>query len=89
MRSKDRKFNKEYESIFESDCSELEKITKAFDLVTTHFKSYSENETELLKAMNDKENLIKEQIKTGMVELIRGMYNECHRRATGKKAWDE
>jgi hypothetical protein len=89
MKKSDREFNKKYESIFESDRSELEKIVEAFDLVTKHYKSYGENEIELLKAVNDKENLVKEQIKMGMVDLIRGMYNECHRRATGRKAWNE
>ena len=89
MKLRDRQFMIEYESIFESDRSELEKITEAFDLLTNHYKSHGENEVELLRAVNDKEKLVEEQMKLGMIDLVRGMYSECHRRATGRSAWDE
>ncbi|KAA3664472.1 MAG: hypothetical protein DWQ04_05560 [Chloroflexi bacterium] len=80
----------EYKQIFlTSDSSAAEKISQAFDYVTSKIIVYSEQEIELLKAMNDREMLIKEQIKLSTVKHCRSIFSDAYQQATGRKAWDE
>jgi len=39
--------------------------------------------------MQDREKLVKEQIKMEMMKFVRSMFNDCYYRATGRRAWDE
>jgi len=80
---------KEYEEIFDSDLSEADKIAKAFHFVINTIETHSNNEIELLKAMNDRETLIKEQIKLSTIQHAKGIFNMAYQRATGKRSWDE
>lgn len=81
--------NQEYEEIFESDLSEADKIAKAFHMVTDTIVTHTSNEIELLKAMNDRETLIKEQIKLSTIQHAKGIFDMVYRRATSKRIWDE
>ena len=76
-------------TIFETDLSEAEKIRRSFDHVTSFYIQHSEQEIEMLRAMRDKENLIKEQIKMETMKHVRSIFNDCFRRSTGKKAWND
>ncbi len=80
---------KEYEEIFDSDLSEADKIAKAFHFVINTIETHSNNEIELLKAMNDRETLVKEQIKLSSIQHAKGIFNMVYQRATGKRSWDE
>ncbi|MAT97077.1 MAG: hypothetical protein CL608_08045 [Anaerolineaceae bacterium] len=80
--------NKEYEDIFDSDLSEADKIAKAFHQVISTIETHTNNEIELLKAMNDRETLIKEQIKLSSIQHAKGIFNMVYLRATGKRSWD-
>lgn len=75
--------------IFEMDLSEAEKIGRSFDHITSFYIQHSEQEIELLRAMSDKEKLIKEQIKMETIKHIRSIFNDCFKRSTGKKAWND
>jgi hypothetical protein len=79
----------ELEQIFISDLPELEKLSRSFDQIIKFYVTYSEREIELLKAMGDKENLVKEQIKLSTIKHVRGIFAYCFLKATGRKAWDE
>jgi hypothetical protein len=79
----------EFNLIFEADLPEVEKLTRAFDLVTGRYLEAARKEIELLKAMGDGEALVKEQIKMSTLEHARGIYADCYQRATGRSAWDE
>jgi hypothetical protein len=81
--------NKELEAIYRSDLPEIEKIAQAFDHLSKFYLGEFENEIELLKAMNDEENLIKARIKYGMTDLTRGWFRDIYKSVTGEKAWDE
>ncbi|MCA9947226.1 MAG: hypothetical protein KC449_27295 [Anaerolineales bacterium] len=81
--------NKEYEEIFDSDLSEAEKIAKAFHQIIGTIETHTNNEIELLKAMNDRETLIKEQIKLSTIQHAKGIFNMVYLRATGKRSLDE
>ena len=76
---------KEYEDIFDSDLSEADKIAQAFHFVISTIETHTSNEIELLKAMNDSETLIKEQIKLSTIQHAKGIFNMVYQRATGKK----
>lgn len=76
-------------TIFETDLSEAEKIRRSFDHVTNFYIQHSEQEIEMLRAIRDKENLIKEQIKMETMKHVRSIFNDCFRRSTGKKAWND
>ena len=81
--------NKEYEEIFDTDLSEAEKIAKAFHQIIGTIETHTNNEIELLKAMNDRETLIKEQIKLSTIQHAKGIFNMVYLRATGKRSLDE
>jgi hypothetical protein len=79
----------DYLAIFETDLSDIEKISRAFDLVTSSYIQHSEQDIELIRAMSDKDALIKEQIKMETIKHIRSIFNDCYKRSTGKKAWND
>ena len=81
-----------FDHIKENDeLSELEKIVQAFDLVTKSAVTYSEHEIELALAMGDKETAVKERIKSGGIQIARGMFEHCYREITGSREvlWHE
>ncbi|MCC6602665.1 MAG: hypothetical protein IT327_05615 [Anaerolineae bacterium] len=80
--------NKEYEEIFASDLSEADKIAKAFHMIIHTIESHANNEIELRKAMNDRETMVKEQIKLSSIQHARGIFDMVYLRATGKRSWN-
>ena len=78
---------KEYNEIFESDLSEADKIAKGFHHIINRIITHSQNEIELRKAMNDRETLVKEQIKLSTIKHARDVFDMAYQRATGKRSW--
>ena len=76
----------EYKAIMASDIPEVDKVRDAFKLVTDMIIAQGELEIEALRAMNDRENLIKEQIKVSTVRSVTGIFAEAYRLATGRRA---
>ncbi len=79
----------EFNAIFESDLDEIEKLAQAFQWITGRYIEFGEQEIELLRAMQDKETLVKEQIKLSTIKHTRSVFYDCYRRATGRRPWDE
>jgi hypothetical protein len=79
----------EYQEIFEQNLTEIEKLTQGFDWLTRMYIDSYANQVELTRAIQDSETLVKEQIKLEMIRFVRGMFNDCHYRATGRRAWNE
>ncbi|WP_420641196.1 hypothetical protein [Candidatus Leptofilum sp.] len=77
---------KAYEEIFASDLSEADKIAKGFHHIISTIITHSQNEIELLKAMNDREHLIKEQIKLSTIQHAKSIFEMAYQRATGKRS---
>jgi hypothetical protein len=77
------------EEIFNSDQAEIEKLAQAFEWITGQHIEHGEHEIELFRAIQDQEMLVKEQIKLSTIKYVRGVFNDCYRRATGRRAWDE
>jgi hypothetical protein len=80
---------KDIQKIARQDLPEIEKLAQAFDLVTSSYIANARNEVELLRALGDEENLIKERIKSGVMENARSIFLDCYRVVTGRSAWHE
>ena len=76
---------KEFEAIIASDLPEAEKVARAYQWIIDDHISHSRNEIELLRALGDQENLVKEQIKLGVYEYTAGIFAFCFQQATGRK----
>lgn len=75
-----------FDQIKENDeLTEVEKLVQAFDLVTKTAITTSEHEIELALAMGDKETAVKERIKSGGINIARGMFEHCYREITGSR----
>ena len=79
----------EYEAIFASDLPEADKIAQAFRLITNTIMGHTRNEIELLRALNDREALVKQQIKLSTVQHVVDIFNAAYHRATGRRNQDE
>ena len=79
----------QYMHIFESDLTEIEKVARAFDMVTGQVLDHAQKDLEVYKAMGDKESLVKEQIKMETIAYARGVFNQAFTRVMGRSAWDE
>jgi len=73
----------EYNQIMASDLPPIEKLRAGFEWITDVYLADAEREIELLRAMQDRESLVKEQIKRSTVQHVRGIFAQCYRSATG------
>ncbi|MCP5099356.1 MAG: hypothetical protein GY943_27700 [Chloroflexi bacterium] len=78
----------EFLEIFEQDLSEAEKIAASFDWITGRMVLHATQEIELLRVTNAQDALVKEQIKLNLTNHIRGIFEDCYKRATGDPPWD-
>ena len=86
---RDRDFERVIKEIKASDLREVEKVARAFDLVTSQIVESGQREIELARAMKDRDSLVKEQIKLSMINHARSIFQACFKRMTGEEAWDE
>jgi hypothetical protein len=69
--------------LFNSDQSEIEKLSSSFHLIVNTHIQHSKNESEIHRATGDRESLVKEQIKHSTMTHLLKVYAECYRQATG------
>lgn len=87
--TKNAELEAQLQEIFASSSSDVEKLAQAYDALTRRYLYEYNNQIELLKAMQDEENLLKERIKHGMLNSARGMFSYCYHRLTGSPAWKD
>ncbi|MBE2197934.1 MAG: hypothetical protein IAE79_04940 [Anaerolinea sp.] len=75
-----------YTAIMASDLPEVEKVHEAFKLVTDFYITDGEREMELLRAMSDRENLVKVQIKVSTFRSAQAILSEAFRMASRQTA---
>lgn len=75
----------DYLKIIGSEIPEVERVAKAFTLVTDMHIREADKEIELARAMGDQENLVKEQIKQKVIEFVQDIFNDAYWRLTGRK----
>jgi hypothetical protein len=78
-----------FDELLASELPDIEKLKETFALITQSYLTHSVQEIELLKAMGDQENLVKEQIKHSTVLHVSGVFEFCYSRVTGKQVSDE
>ena len=71
--------------------SEVEKLAAAFGLVTRSIIEQNGRNLELARAMGDEETAVKEQIKSGVMQTAREVFEFCYINVTGtrKGIWHE
>jgi hypothetical protein len=72
-----------------SEQPEIEKLAEFFGQITTQIIGFAEQEIELARAMQDRESLIKQQIKMETIKTARRIFARGYQIATGRKAWDD
>jgi hypothetical protein len=79
----------EVERILASDLPDLEKVARAFDCITGFIIGHARAEIELARALQDREQLVKTQIKKETMAHARSIFETCYRRTTGRRPWHE
>ena len=89
MNTETAEFDRKLRSILDLKASETEKLARAFALVTGRIIEGARRDIELAQALGDMELKVKHQIKMETIETARQIFQMCHRRVTGRSAWDE
>jgi hypothetical protein len=79
----------EVERIVASDLPDLEKVVQAFDCITGFVIGHAQAEIELARALQDREELLKIQIKRETMAHARSILEFCYRRVIGRRPWHE
>lgn len=89
MQEFDASCSQEVERILASDQPDLEKVTQAFDCITRFVVRHALAEIELARALHDREEVVKIQIKKETMAHARAIFETCYRRVTGRRPWHE
>ena len=79
----------EVERILASDLPDLEKLAKAFGCITGFIVGQSQVEIDLARALQDREQVLKIQIKKDSLAHARSIFETCYLRVTGRRPWNE
>ena len=79
----------EVERILASDLSDLEKLAQAFGCITTFIVGHAQTELDLARAVQDREQMLKIQIKRESLAHARSIFETCYLRVTGRRPWNE
>jgi hypothetical protein len=78
-----------FRDIKESDLAEVDKLARAFEWVTSRMLEHGNVEIEIAHAMDDKDALVKVQMRLEVVKSVRVIFQDCYRFMLGKKAWED
>ena len=76
-------------TIKESDLADVDKVAQAFGWVTGRSIEHGEQQIELARALQDRDAVVREQIKLGVMRHAREIFNDCGQVVLGRKFWDE
>lgn len=81
----------DFEAIFASDETDIEKLVRAFDWITRRDIAVAHHEIDLARAMQDQEAVVKQQIRLESMKNARAIFQNCYLRATNKRSriWTE
>jgi len=68
---------------------DIEKLVYAFGWITAGIIERAKHDIDAAAAIKDQQTLVKHQLKMEVMNHARGIFQECHILATGRKAWDE
>jgi hypothetical protein len=78
-----------FDQLMEADLAEIDRLKEAFWWTTNQFIERAQQEIELARAMKDREALVKEQIKLGVMKHAQGIFQNCYLQVTERRVWDE
>lgn len=71
--------------ILSTDLPDLEKLAQAFRAITDRYVEHAHHKLELARALQDPESVVREQIKLGVMEHARSIFDDCYRLVTGRR----
>ena len=87
--SKNRDWQRVVGEVRESTRPDIEKLVYAFGWITAGIIERAKHDIDAAAAIKDQQTLVKHQLKMEVMNHARGIFQECHILATGRKAWDE
>lgn len=78
----------EVKQIIASDLPAIDKLVRAFSEVTDFYLADGRREMELLQALQDREALVKLQIKLSTIEHCQGILRLCYQMIAARRAQD-
>ena len=82
-------YKEELDAIIGADLPEMDKLAAAFGGLTSFVVEVTEKEIELARALGDRQEVIKQQIKMETIKSARYMFRTIFWQVTGRWAWDE
>ena len=73
------------EAIMKAELPEIEKLSRAYNLILSEHIEICKREIEVFKALGDREGMVKEQIKANTMAYTLEMFSHLHLQATGRK----
>jgi hypothetical protein len=70
-----------------TESSQIRELADIFGEVTGRFLTQTEHKAELARAIDDRESLVKEQIKQEVLKSVRGIFDVNYRRIAGDEPW--
>ena len=67
---------------------ELERLALGFGWITQRCLDDAHREVDRLRALQDRDAVLKAQIKLSVMEHCREIFQRCHTLATGRRAWE-
>ncbi len=83
MKKREIAFHRKFEQIFSGEAPQIEKLARGFQFVVDRQLTESEHQMELYRAMGDRGELVKEQIKHSTIQHVAEIFSDCYYRATG------
>ena len=84
MKKREIKFHRDYEAVFQTGKAPVDLLADGFDLTLSRLLVESDREMDLLQAMDDRDGIVKEQIKRSTIQHALDVFGECYLRATGQ-----
>lgn len=79
----------ELDAIQALDLPDIDKLARMFDLITQRIIAHAETEVEVARAMQDKEAVVKTQIKLSTIRHARAIFSDCFWHIAARKVWVE
>lgn len=89
MMEEGQEFSDWIREIRRSEQPEIDKLKEYFGQITSRIVEYARQEIDLAGAMQDRDELVKQQIKMETIRTAREIFARGYQIATGRKAWDE